>query len=263
MVCLERGTPSLRYPCSQRFWVPQMVNMAELWIPTAQQAELLNDVLAVMPFKRGDDGLPVGSWDIGHGLKNWCFDWDTAGPTLAANSGPGLMFRKRGHKTKAACKELLIEGAQTLLTAWRKGELETAVRNLGDGALLAVEKSSMIVEEFPNCRLQLWSERLGEDRPIMVAVLGDNLIVGADDEETKSARWCELDVPTSDCKLSAADAAYIAEVVARMGGASFTTKKLRKGDRKWLDLACMGALLLCFSRSIKMDGRVYQHQHLI
>ena len=46
--------------------------------------------------------------------------------------------------------------------------------------------------------------------PLLIAMLGDNIIVGSWNHTDGTARWCELDIPASDTKLSGADAAYIA-----------------------------------------------------
>ena len=115
--------------------------------------------------------------------------------------------------------------------------------------------------DFDSIRLKLWAQRLTAECPLLIAMLGDNIIVGSWNHTDGTARWCELDIPASDTKLSGADAAYIAELSARTGGASFRATKQRKSDGKWLDLARCSALMLSFSRVIKLDGKVYQHKH--
>ena len=59
--------------------------------------------------------------------------------------------------------------------------------------------------------------------PVLIGMLGDNIIVGSWNSVEGRPRWVELDIPTSDCKLAAPDAAFIAETIARLDGASFCT----------------------------------------
>ena len=59
-------------------------------------------------------------------------------------------------------------------------------------------------------RLKKWADRLGPANPTL------NIVIGSWDVEQGLQGWVEIDIPTSDCKLAGPDAAYIAEVIARL-----------------------------------------------
>ena len=94
-------------------------------------------------------------------------------------------------------------------------------------------------------RLKKWADRLSPDNPTLTTMLGGNIVIGSWNVEQGLPRWIELAVSTSDCRLAGPDAAFMAEVIARLGGAAFAAGfKPKHKDRRWLDLARVSALML-------------------